>query len=147
MAGLWRHLGGGGDEFAESIADEQANAARADDEALAAAARAEREKMKSLGWKECETRHACSACGGQAQGVATWWRRATAAPVLAAVLPRRRVVVYTCASCHEGAVEAAQVQDLASLRRELPKTLAGALRGEAPATAKLRAKYPAEVGA
>ncbi len=142
MAGLWRHLGGGGDEFAEGIADEQANTSRAADKARQAAAGSEREKMKALGWRECEARHACSACGGQSEGVATWWRRAAAAPALAAVLPRRRVVVYACAPCADSAVAAAQVQDLEDLRRELPKTLAGALAGEIPARTKLRAKYP-----
>ena len=144
MSGRWKHLGGGGDEFAEGIADEQANAARAADEARATAARVEREKMKALGWRECEARHACSACGGKSEGVATWWRRVAAAPALAAILPRRRVVVYACVGCADNAVDAAQAQDLESLRRELPKTLAGALASEALAINKLRAKYPTE---
>ena len=48
MAGLWKHLGGGDNEFAESVADEQANAARAADEARAPEAAAEREKMKAM---------------------------------------------------------------------------------------------------
>jgi hypothetical protein len=144
MSGYWRHLGGGGDEFAESITDEQSNAARTADEARAAAARAEREKMKESGWRECEARHACSACGGKSEGISTWWRRTPASPALAEILTRRRVVVYACAPCVDGAVAAAQAQDVEDLRRELPKTLAGALRGEASAIAKLRAKYPTE---
>lgn len=54
------------------------------------------------------------------------------------------MVVYTCAPCADNAVGAAQAQDLEALRRELPKTLAGSLAGEAPAINKLRSKYPTE---
>lgn len=144
MSGRWKCLGGGGGEFAEGIADEQANAARAADEARATEAAAERGKMKALGWRECEARHACSACGGKSEGIATWWRRVAAAPILATILPRRRVVVYACAGCADSAAGAAQAQDVESLRRELPKTLAGALAGELPAISKLRSKYQTE---
>lgn len=144
MSGRWKYLGGGGDEFAEGVADEQANVARVADEARAAEAAAEREKMKALGWRECEARHACSACGGKSEGTATWWRRVAAAPALAAVLPRRRVVVYACAGCADNAPVAAQAQDVEDLRRELPKTLASALAGEASAINKLRSKHPTE---
>lgn len=141
MSGYWKHLGEGSDAFIESIADEQSNNARSADKELLAAANSEREKMKSLGWRECETRHECSACG---EKTAKWWRRVSAPVALAAILPKRRVVVYACVGCTSDAIEAEQAKDIESLRRELPKTLAGALSGDAAAIKKLRGKYPTE---
>jgi hypothetical protein len=145
MSGLFKHIGGGVDEFAESLADERAAQAGADAAAQEKLRSEERLHAQALGWREVEGGQKCCACGGRTS-LTVWWRRATAAAPLAAILPRRSVVVYTCATdkCAAAAVAAAQAADIEAVQRVWPNRLAAALAGDTSAIAKLRKTFADE---